>query len=66
MEREKVGMLIQAGDNGYEELVRLVPTLWFPNVSEALKGILAQQKHDRVADLCSAHVACGRNQNTKK
>jgi hypothetical protein len=24
MEREKVTMLIQAGDNGYEELVRLV------------------------------------------
>ncbi len=65
MEREKVTMLIQAGDNGYEELVRLVPTLWFPNASEAIKGILAQHKRDRVADLCSAYVACGYNQSTK-
>jgi hypothetical protein len=64
-EKEKVAALVQAGDAGYDELVRLLPTLWFSNVPDALKGILAQGKRDRVADLCRAYVACGRNHNTK-
>src|ERR1035438_5637346 len=64
-ENEKVTALVQVGDSGYNELVRLVPRLWFGNVPAALKGILAQDKRDRVADLCSAYVTCGRNHNTK-
>lgn len=64
-ERAKVAALVQAGDGGYDELVRLLPRLWFGNVPDALKGILAQDKRDRVADLCRAYVACGRNHNTK-
>ncbi len=55
-ERANVAALVQAGDGGYDELVRLLPTLWFGNVPDALKGILAQDKRDRVADLCRAYV----------
>jgi hypothetical protein len=64
-ERETVAALVQAGDSGYDELVRLLPTLRYGNVSDALNGILVQSKRDRVADLCRAYAACGKNHNTK-
>jgi hypothetical protein len=64
-EQEKITTLVQAGNSGYDELVRLLPTLRFGNVNEALKGILAQENRDRVADLCSAYAASGNNHNTK-
>ena len=65
-EKEKVTALVQAGDRGYDELVQILPTLWFYNTPDALKGILAQRQRDRVADLCQAYGACGNNHNTKK
>jgi HEAT repeat protein len=65
-EKQKVAELVQARDRGYDDLVRLVPSLWFGNVPPALKGILAQEKRDRVADLCAIYVACGQKRNPKE
>lgn len=65
-ESQRIAELIQAGDSGYDELVRLVPSLWNPNISPALKGILAQEKRDRVADLCAIYVACEQKRNHKE
>jgi hypothetical protein len=65
-EKQKIAELVQAGDRGYEDLVRLVPSLWHGNVTPALKGILVQTNRDRVADLCAIYVACGQNHNTKE
>lgn len=66
LEKEQITKLIQAGEHGYESLVRLVPSLSFPNVPAALQGILAQTNHDRVADLCAIYVACGQKSNHKE
>jgi hypothetical protein len=65
-EKQKIAELVQAGDRGYDDLVRLVPSLWFGNVSPALEGILAQKKRDRTADLCAIYVACGQKRHPKE
>jgi hypothetical protein len=65
-EKQKIDELIQAGDRGYDELVRLVPSLRHGNDSLALEGILVQTNRDRVSDLCEIYVACGKNRNKKE
>ena len=64
-EKQKIAELVQAGDRGYDDLVRLVPSLWFGNISLALDGILTQKKRDRVADLCAIYVACGQKRHRR-
>lgn len=66
LEKQKIAELVQAGDRGYDELVRLVPSLWFGNVSLALEGILLQTNRDRVADLCAIYTTCGPKRNHKE
>jgi len=65
-EKQKIAELIQAGGQGYDDLVRLVPSLRLGNVTPALDGILVQTNRDRVSDLCKVYIACGNDRNKKE